>query len=59
MLEDICENWKCRGHASTRCSSLESLESSSIEIPEPEMINPVAGYWKQHVAKALSLTLKK
>jgi hypothetical protein len=28
-------------------------------IPEPEMINPVAGYWKQHVAKALSLTLKK
>ncbi|KAK2447511.1 histone acetyltransferase [Trifolium repens] len=28
--------------------SSESLKSSRIEIPEPEMINPMADYWKQH-----------
>jgi len=26
----------------------ESLKSSRVEIPEPEMINPLADYWKQH-----------
>ncbi|KAK7303026.1 hypothetical protein RJT34_13925 [Clitoria ternatea] len=26
----------------------ESLKSSRLEIPEPEMINPMADYWKQH-----------
>lgn len=28
--------------------SSESLKSSRIEIPEPEMIHPMADYWKQH-----------
>jgi len=28
--------------------SSESLKSSRLEIPEPEMINPLADYWKQH-----------
>lgn len=28
--------------------SSESLKSSRLEIPEPEMINPMADYWKQH-----------
>ncbi|MCI38301.1 hypothetical protein A2U01_0059529, partial [Trifolium medium] len=28
--------------------SSESLKSSRVEIPEPEMINPMADYWKQH-----------
>ncbi|KHN47372.1 oil body-associated protein 2B [Glycine soja] len=28
--------------------SSKSLKSSRLEIPEPEMINPLADYWKQH-----------
>ena len=28
--------------------SSESLKSSRLEIPEPEMISPMADYWKQH-----------
>ncbi|KAK7306452.1 hypothetical protein VNO77_44393 [Canavalia gladiata] len=28
--------------------SSESLKSSRLEIPEPDMINPMADYWKQH-----------
>lgn len=28
--------------------STESIKKSRVEIPEPEMINPLADYWKQH-----------
>ncbi|KHN06925.1 Probably inactive leucine-rich repeat receptor-like protein kinase IMK2 [Glycine soja] len=28
--------------------SSDGLKSSRLEIPEPEMINPLADYWKQH-----------
>ncbi|KAJ1414177.1 Oil body-associated protein-like [Sesbania bispinosa] len=28
--------------------SSQSLKTSRLEIPEPEMINPMADYWKQH-----------
>jgi len=28
--------------------SSENLKSWRLEIPEPEMINPLADYWKQH-----------
>ena len=28
--------------------SSETLKSPRLEIPEPEMISPMADYWKQH-----------
>lgn len=38
--------------------SPESLKSSRMEIAEPEMINPMADYWKQH-GKGFAIDFKE